>query len=148
MSNPDLQRLLGTVQIRTTPVVIAEELQWVQPEALDATRQQFEDSLEAWRTAKGQGDLQRLKTFYSSRFQNQGRDLAQWWPRVESEVRSGSAQRGVDIKDLSVLQWRDSQDTMVVTFGEVASGQSRGVTKRQYWMRESDQWKIFFEGTP
>jgi len=36
---------------------------------------------------------------------------------------------------------------MVVTFGEVAAGQSRGVTKRQYWVREQDRWTIFFEGT-
>lgn len=147
LSNPDLERLLATVQIRTTPVVIAPELQWVQPTALDADRQQFEASLDAWRTAKGQGDLEQLKRFYSSRFQNQGRDLAQWWPRVESEVRSGAGARGLEIKDLSLLQWRDSQDTMVVTFGEVAVGQTRGVTKRQYWARERDQWKIFFEGT-
>jgi hypothetical protein len=148
MSNPDLERLLRTVQIRTTPVVIAPELHWVQPDALDTTRQQFEASLEAWRSAKGQGDLQQLKAFYSDRFQNQGRNLAQWWPKVENEVRSGAVQRGVELKDLSVLQWRDTQDTMVVTFGEVANGQTRGVTKRQYWMRERDQWKIFFEGTP
>jgi hypothetical protein len=148
LSNPDLERLLSTVQIRTTPVVIAPELQWVQPAALDADRQQFEASLEAWRNAKGQGDLGQLKGFYSNRFQNQGRDLAQWWPRVEAEVRSGTGSRGLEIKDLSVLQWRDTQDTMVVTFGEVALGQSRGVTKRQYWARERDQWKIFFEGTP
>lgn len=148
MSNPDLERLLSTVQIRTTPVVIAPALQWVQPAALDADRQQFEASLEAWRNAKGQGDLGQLKGFYSNRFQNQGRDLAQWWPRVEAEVRSGTGARGLEIKDLSVLRWRDTQDTMVVTFGEVALGQSRGVTKRQYWARERDQWKIFFEGTP
>ena len=147
LSNPDLERLLRTVQIRTTPVVIAQELQWVQPDVLDSTRQQFAASLEAWRSAKGQGDLQQLKAFYSSRFQNQGRNLEQWWPKVESEVRSGAVQRGVALKDLSMLQWRDIQDTMVVTFGEVTNGQSRGVTKRQYWMRERDQWKIFFEGT-
>jgi L,D-transpeptidase YnhG len=35
-----------------------------------------------------------------------------------------------------------------VTFGELQAGQSRGVTKRQYWARERDEWKIFFEGTP
>jgi L,D-transpeptidase YnhG len=28
----------------------------------------------------------------------------------------------------------------------VAVGKSRGVTKRQYWTRERDQWKIFYEG--
>jgi murein L,D-transpeptidase YafK len=148
LSNPDLERLLGTVQVRTTPVVIAPALQWVQPQALDTSRQHFEATLKAWREAKSQGNLQRLKGFYSDRFQHQGRDLSQWWPKVEGEVRDINGTRGIELKDLSLLQWRDQQDTMVVTFGEVASGQSRGITKRQYWALERDQWKIFFEGTP
>lgn len=148
LSNPDLERLLGTVQIRTTPVVIAPELHWVDPQVLETERRQFEATLQAWRDTKGRGDLHQLKGFYSDRFQNQDRNLAQWWPRVESEVRSVHGQPGLELKDLSLLQWRDSQHTMVVTFGEVVIGQSRGVTKRQYWSRENDQWKIFFEGTP
>ncbi len=146
LSNPDLERLLRTVQIRTTPVVIAPQLQWVQPDALSSDRQQFESVLEAWRRSRSEGNLAELKGFYSSRFSNQGRDLAQWWPRVESELRS-SGPRELAIKDLSVLRWNDTEDTRVVTFGEVAAGQTRGVTKRQYWIRENDRWTIFFEGT-
>jgi L,D-peptidoglycan transpeptidase YkuD (ErfK/YbiS/YcfS/YnhG family) len=147
MSNPDLERLLSTVQIRTTPVVIAPELHWVAPAALNADRQPFETTLEAWRSLKSQGKLNELKGFYSDRFRSQGRDLAQWWPRIEDEIRS-NGQRQLELKDVSMLRWRDTEDTMVVTFGEVAMGQTRGATKRQYWIRESDQWKIFFEGTP
>ncbi len=146
LSNPDLERVLATVQIRTTPVVIAPSLQWVQPDALAAERQQFESVLDAWRRSRSEGNLAELKGFYSSRFMNQGRDLAQWWPRVEGELRA-SGSRELRIKDLSVLRWRDQEDTMVVTFGEVAAGQSRGVTRRQYWKREQDRWTIFFEGT-
>ncbi len=146
LSNPDLQRLLATVQIRTTPVVIAESLQWVQPTALASEREQFEAVLDAWRRTRSEGRLDELKGFYSSRFQNQGRDLAQWWPRVENELRANGG-RELAMKDLSVLRWHDQDDTMVVTFGEVAAGQSRGVTKRQYWVREQDRWTIFFEGT-
>ena len=146
LSNPDLERLLRTVQIRTTPVVIAPELQWVQPDALSGDREQFESVLEAWRRSRSEGNLAELKGFYSSRFSNQGRDLAQWWPRVESELRS-TGPRELAIKDLSVLRWNDTDDTRVVTFGEVATGQTRGVTKRQYWIRENDRWTIFFEGT-
>lgn len=146
LSNPDLERVLATVQIRTTPVVIAPSLQWVQPEALVADRQQFESVLDAWRRSRSEGNLAELKGFYSSRFMTQGRDLAQWWPRVEGELRA-SGSRELQIKDLSVLRWRDQEDTMVVTFGEVAAGQSRGVTRRQYWKREQDRWTIFFEGT-
>lgn len=146
LSNPDLERVLRTVQIRTTPVVIAPELQWVQPDALSNDREQFASVLEAWRRSRSEGNLAELKGFYSSRFSNQGRDLAQWWPRVEGELRT-TGPRELAIKDLSVLRWNDTDDTRVVTFGEVAAGQSRGVTKRQYWIRESDRWTIFFEGT-
>lgn len=146
LSNPDLERILDTVQIRTTPVVIAPELQWVQPEALATDRQQFDATLQAWREAKSQGQIQPFKRFYSERFNHQGKGLSQWWSRTENELLS-AGQRPVELKDISLLQWRDRDDTMVVTFGEVPQGQSRGVTRRQYWAKEGDQWKIFFEGT-
>lgn len=147
LSNPDLERLLSTVQIRTTPVVIAPTLQWVEPSALNAERQAFEATLERWRNLKSQGRVTELKGFYAERFRSQGRDLAQWWPRVEGEIRTNNL-RNIELKDISILRWRDSDDTMVVTFGELTQGQSRGLTKRQYWMLEDNQWKIIFEGTP
>jgi hypothetical protein len=145
LSNPDLQSLLARVSIRTTPVVIASELHWVQPEALDLDRQQFEASLENWRALKSTGDLDSLRRLYSERFDSQGQTLADWWPRVESDIKS-KGPRELQIKDLSLLQWRDSDDTMVVTFGEVAEGARRGTTLRQYWIRENTEWKIFYEG--
>ncbi len=57
-------------------------------------------------------------------------------------------QRGgeIELKDLSFLRWTDSADTMVVTFGEVPRGARTGPVKRQYWLRNGAQWKIFFEG--
>lgn len=145
LSNPDLDSLLARVSVRTTPVVIASELQWVSPEALDAERSGFEATLANWRALKSAGDLRQLQQLYSARFDNQGQTLADWWPRVEGEVKA-KGDRALQVKDLSVLRWRDQDDTLVVTFGEVAEGQRRGVTKRQYWMRENDQWKIIFEG--
>ena len=145
LSNPDLERVLATVRTRTTPVVIASELHWTSPQELQADREQFESYLRAWQNARVQGDLEGLRDMYSERFQVQGRKLAQWWPRVESDVRSGF-RRPVEIKELSVLRWRDSDDTMVVTFGEVPVGQTTGVVRRQYWIREGSDWRIFFEG--
>ena len=145
LSNQDLKTLLGQVSIRTTPVIIAPELQWVKPDSLSTERQHFEKALEAWRTFKSQGDAGQLRSLYSSRFDNQGQKLADWWPQVESEMHANGA-RALQLKELSVLNWRDNDDTMVVTFGEVAVGKTRGVTKRQYWIREGQEWKIFNEG--
>lgn len=145
LSNPDFESILARVETRTTPVVIANELNWVEPSALDQDRQRFQASLEAWRQSKSKGNLDQLRTHYSSQFNNQGQNLNDWWPRMTSEVKTQGA-REVQLKDLSMLNWRDKDDTMVVTFGEVAQGQTRGLTKRQYWIREEDQWKIFYEG--
>ena len=64
--------------------------------------------------------------------------------RKEIEKASG---REIALKELSVLRWTDSNaDTMVVTFGEVVEGSITGPKKRQYWTRQGNQWKIFFEG--
>ena len=65
--------------------------------------------------------------------------------RVQKRITSVRG-RSIELKDLSVLHWTDSADTMVVTFGEVATGERTGPVKRQYWVRQGLQWKIFFEG--
>ncbi|MEY4978241.1 MAG: hypothetical protein RLZZ352_511 [Pseudomonadota bacterium] len=147
LSNPDLERVIRTVQVRTTPVVIASELNWIDPAVLRLEHQVFQTELERWRTAKASAELGGLRAFYSDNFRSQGRDLSQWWPKIESEIRHQGS-REIELKDISVLQWHDSDETMVVTFGEIVKGQSRGSTRRQYWMKESDGWKIIFEGAP
>lgn len=48
LSNPDLQTLLNTVAPRTTPVVISEQLNWVEPHILTKDRQAFEGMLTTW----------------------------------------------------------------------------------------------------
>lgn len=148
LSNPDLEKLLRTVQIRTTPVVIAPTLTWVKPADLEAERIAFERTLESWRSAKSASQIEQFRSLYSPHLFKSSREQEQWWARHVSDLRPSQGQRDVTLKDVSILRWEDSQDTMVVTFGEVAQGQRTGVTRRQYWKREDAQWKIFHEGTP
>lgn len=146
LANPDLERILRTVEPRTTPVLIAKQLQWVQPQALQAERKAFEAVLDGWRAAKSQGDMARLMRFYAPDFQSyKSMPLADWRQTLESELRALKG-REITLKDKSYLRWTDASDTMVVTFGEVADGARTGPVKRQYWMRKGQQWQIFFEG--
>lgn len=145
LANPDLERIIRTVEIRSTPVVIAPSLKWVQPQSLAADSKVFGELLQTWRLAKSSGDIGRLTAFYSSDFTSFGKTFAQWSPSLEREVRQLRG-RELQLKDLSYLRWTDSADTMVVTFGEVVKGAHTGRTKRQYWARQGSQWKIFFEG--
>jgi L,D-transpeptidase YnhG len=146
LTNPDLSHIIRTVEVRTTPVVIATELKWVAPQSLRAETRPFEDALFAWRDSKSAGDLNRVLSFYANDFNSFGKTLTQWVPGLKAEVAKAQG-RNIQLKDISYLRWTDSADTMVVTFGEVADGTKTGVTKRQYWTRQGSQWKIFFEGT-
>ena len=145
LANPDLAHIIRTVEIRTTPVVISTQLQWVAPTSARAQGKPFEDALNAWHSAKASGNMDQLLSFYTPDFNSYGKTLTQWTPTLRGEVKKFQG-RVVALKDVSLLRWTDSADTMVVTFGEVAEGTRIGQTKRQYWIREGNQWKIFFEG--
>lgn len=145
LANPDLERIIRTVEVRSTPVVIAHSLKWVAPQSLAADIKSFENVLQGWHSAKSSGDIARLAAWYAPDFTSYGKTLAEWTPTLQSELKQLGG-RDIQLKDVSYLRWTDSTDTMVVTFGELVKGAKTGRTKRQYWARQGSQWKIFFEG--
>ena len=145
LANPDLQRIISTVEVRTTPVVIAQSLNWVAPASVQPDSRRFADTLQAWRSAKVSGDMTRLLSFYTPDFTSIGKTLPEWTPVMRAEVDKAKG-RDIQLKDLAYLRWIDNSDTMVVTFDEVIAGARSGPVKRQYWVRQGANWKIFFEG--
>jgi murein L,D-transpeptidase YafK len=145
LANPDLDQIIRTVAVRATPVVIANQLQWVTPAQATATSRGFEDALLAWRNAKTGGNVSQVLGFYTADFNSGGKTLSQWTAVLRKEMEKTKG-RTIQLKDVSFLHWVDSAETMVATFGELAEGARVGTTKRQYWIRENGQWKIFYEG--
>ena len=145
LANPDLERIVRTVRVRTTPVVIAQSLKWVAPQTMKADSKLFEEAFRAWQNAKSSGDLTRLMSWYTSDFSSNGKTLVQWTPALQAELKKLEG-RNIELKDVSYMRWTDTHDTMVVTFGELAQGAKTGQVKRQYWTRQGSDWKIFFEG--
>jgi murein L,D-transpeptidase YafK len=145
LSNDDLLPLLRTVLPRRTPVVIAPKLEWVNPSSLDRERTTARTLVEQWRQARSGNNLQKLAAFYSPQFSSGTADLAAWTQQLAKEMNLARG-RESELKELSILSWRDTGDVLIVTFGEVRKGERSGPMKRQYWGKEGGQWKIFFEG--
>jgi murein L,D-transpeptidase YafK len=145
MANPDLRHIIKTVEVGSTPVVIAPQLQWVDSGKTRQESQPFDETLQAWARAKIEGNLDHLLSFYAPDFNAYGKTREQWALNLKAELSKVQGQ-SIEIKDKSFLRWTDTADTMVVTFGEVVIGKRTGRTKRQYWNRQGGQWKIFFEG--
>lgn len=146
LANADLGRIMATVGVRTTPVVIADKLQWVPAQNASAEGAQFSETLQAWRKAKSQANLSALMGFYALDFSSYGLNLTQWAKVLSDDVTKLKG-RDFSMAELSMMRWTDKSDTMVVTFDEIPVGMKTGSTKRQYWMRDGKSWKIFFEGS-
>ncbi len=150
LANPDLLKILATVEVRSTPVVIAPSLQWVNPSAPNPDAQAFDTVWEEWRSTKASGDLARTMAFYTPDFYSYGKNLTDWTALVKNDIAQAKG-KASQIKDHSVLYAPENarNATMVVTFSEVRAGTTSAPTKRQYWLRSAatqNQWKIFFEG--
>lgn len=145
LSNPDILKVIRQVAVGATPIVVSSQLVWKPANQLQAQARPFESALSAWREAKVAGDLNKVLSFYTPDFASYGKNLAQYTPQIKSELKAIRGHR-LELKDLSYLNWSDSADTMVTTFGEVVEGQRTGVHKRQYWVRSNKDWQIFFEG--
>lgn len=145
LANPDLEHLIRTVEVQSTPVVIAPALQWVNPATLKASRTAFEQTLSAWQQARISGNLSKVVAFYTADFTSNGKSFDQWLPTLERDVTAIGG-KPLQTKDLSVLHWKDIAETMVVTFAELPANARTGPTRRQYWIKVNGQWKIFFEG--
>jgi len=145
LTNPDITALIENTSVRNTPVVVAAQLVWKSPKQIDEAAKSFQSTLNEWREAKVSGDVKKTLAFYTPDFSSYGKSLDQYTPLLKSEMKALKG-RNLELKDLSYFQWTDSAETMVVSFGEVAQGKKTGIHKRQYWIRSSKEWKIFFEG--
>ncbi|MDP9968015.1 murein L,D-transpeptidase YafK [Variovorax paradoxus] len=146
MANPDLKQLLRKVQIGATPVVTAPSLQWIPRPQAEKEAQTFTSAISAWKDARANGNEAQLKKFYLPDFQrsNSSKKNTDGFSVLHDEVEYAQGKR-VQFKDMSFLHWRDGDDTMVATFGEVFEGEKSGRTRRQYWLRQGSEWKLFHE---
>lgn len=128
MSNDDVGRLLKTLAIDTTPVVIARQLNWVLPAEAERAATEFRPAYRAWDDARRRADTHGLERWYDHKVP------------VPAETLQDTAERG----EVSFLAWRgDELPMMVVTARRAGDGTS---AFRQYWVQREGRWQIVFDG--
>lgn len=145
MANPDLDRIIRTVEIRTTPVLIGKNFKWVRPTELQRERQQLEGTLQNWASAKSSGRASEVMKYYAADFSADGKNLTAFGKELGTELGK-LGQKRIQLNDVSLIRWTDDADILVATFGELVQGARTGRTVRQYWQRRANAWQIIYEG--
>jgi hypothetical protein len=147
LANDDLTKLAQTIAPRDTPVVIAQQIDWVEPERTRDGHARFLEVLHDWQQARVKADEAALATYYAPGVVEEAAASAPPPTRAGRRARPAvpAVPKGFD--DVAVLSWNDKRPLMVVSYRERgADGKLTRRAIRQYWTRESGQWKIFSQG--
>lgn len=147
LANPDLEQVGRHVQIGLTPVIIADEIQWSSPAAVDEDRKALAHAIDAWRSDWQSRDAARYLSHYSRHFRANGQGYAAWAARKQ-KINSGKSWIKVGISDLAMFRYPSERDFAVVSFDQNyrSNNLSNMIRKVQYWAKENGSWKILYEG--
>ena len=146
LANDDLAQLGQYIQTGKTPVVIAEQVEWVAYDALDASRNDLASAMDQWRQDWESRDTSRLLDHYSARFRSGSQDL-QAFGVNKQKVNAGKSWIKIGISHVNLMLYPERPDFALVSF--VQDYQSNNLNdrtaKRQFWSRENGRWKIIHE---
>jgi len=147
LANQDLETLAARLQIGSTPIVIADSIDWAKPEEVESLRADLASSIENWRRDWESRNTDAYLRHYARKFSSNGMNLAQWSAQ-KHQVNAAKTWIKVKVSDMSLLLYPGKDEMAVATFEQDygSSNLSNRMIKRQYWIRENNKWRIVFEG--
>ena len=147
-ANPDLESIGRYVQVGTTPVIIADAIEWSDAASVDAERRSLNAALEQWRADWQSRDTERYLGHYSQRFSAGGGQGYAAWAAHKRAVNAAKGWIKVELSRVAMFRYPREGDFVVVSFEQDyrSSTLSNTVRKRQYWIKEEGRWKILYEG--
>jgi murein L,D-transpeptidase YafK len=147
LSNADLEALARKLQFGSTPVVIADVLDWAKPDEVDALRTDLLTSIERWRHDWESRNTETYLRHYARKFSSNGMTLTQWSAQ-KRQVNASKAWIKVQLSEVSLLLYPGKEEIAVATFEQdyASSNLSNKMMKRQYWIKEGGKWRIVYEG--
>jgi hypothetical protein len=148
LANDDMAYLMGVLQTRRTPVIIADEVNWVRPADQAAERRSFDASLTQWQEARARGDSRSLLALQTADFNARAGDPLRNVSLAAEPLRaSGEPDPQVKWREVSVFRWKRETEVTIVNYTTLRTKPLRSSDRRQYWLREQGSWRLFFDGT-
>ena len=147
LANPDLDSLAPHLQVGLTPVIIAQNVEWLSPDEWQQEKKSLLSVVDTWRQDWESRDGDRYVRHYSTKFQADGTDYAAWTEQ-KRKVNAGKSWITVGTDKLTLFRYPGKDDMLVVTFRQdyKSNNLNNTMMKRQYWQKENGQWKIIYEG--
>lgn len=147
LTNEDLLQVEKFLQIGRTPLIISNDIAWIDRKAWNSQRESILRNIETWRQDWESINTERYLNHYARQFSNGAQDFGIWSAQKRA-VNAGKTMVQVKLSNLSVFRYPGKDNMVVVTFDQDyrSNNLNNQMRKRQYWMQEGDRWKIVYEG--
>ncbi len=150
MTNIDLSALKKEIKPGLTPVVIVDQVEWIDVEKWQQQRDEILQAIESWRRDWQSMDVEKYLSHYSSDFWSASHTLKSWSARKRYLLKNKTFQK-VELSDISVLAYpgkkNGKQIAVVRLFQDYRSNNYKGkMYKRLYLEKENNNWRIMYEG--
>lgn len=149
LTNQDLKALAPILQAGKTPVIIANNLKWLNSNNTASEKQTLQDAINSWLSDWKSQDTEKYLSHYSQDFSSNGINYQQW-AEHKYRVQANKPKVSIGLSDISMFAYPDAEKNLVVVdfiqdFSSPAL--SNKMQKRQYWIQENNTWKIIYEGS-
>jgi len=116
LANTDLEAVGRTLQIGLTPVIITDEIEWIDAAAQEAERKALAGAFEAWRANWESRNSDKYLAHYAARFHSGDQSLAEW-SEHKRKVNAAKSWIKVGVSRVSMMQY-PRENFVVVNFDQ------------------------------
>jgi len=150
LTNQDLKSLAPFLQSGKTPVVIVNNLEWLDStsNSPETQKKELTAAIDKWLSDWKAQDTERYLSHYSKDFSSDGINF-QKWAEHKQRVQASKPDVEISLSDISMFSYPDTEKKLVVVdFVQDFRSPSlkNKMQKRQYWIQENNSWKIIYEG--
>lgn len=151
LTNIDLSALKSEIKPGVTPVVITNNVEWVDSTAWQQERNEIFQALESWRSDWESMNVNKYLSHYGKNFWSSTHNLKSWSARKRLLAKNKTYQ-SVSLSNLSVLVYpKDVEDEKQIAVVRLQQSYKSNnfkseMYKRLYLTKNDNSWKILYEG--
>jgi murein L,D-transpeptidase YafK len=151
LPNIDLSAVASYLQPGTTPIVVSDNVEWLERDAYIALRDEVNGAVEQWRRDWQSSDVERYLSHYDEQFWADGHNKKSWQQR-KRRVARGKQWQKVDVSDISLYAYpraaSNGREMMVVNLKQRydSNNYNSEMEKRLYLVKAEENWRVLYEG--
>jgi len=148
LTNEDIKSLSPILQAGKIPVIIANNLKWLDEDTASNDNQALKEAVDSWLSDWKSQNTPKYLAHYSRDFSSNGINYQQWSDHKMS-VQASKPNVEISLSGISMFAYPDTDKKLVVVdFMQdfKSPNLSNKMQKRQYWIQENNIWKIIYEG--